>query len=542
MMIATEVYKNQRKVYFGNEISAQYRRAFGVSDKFKPTSNFLDWVETSKLILDGREFSFHKHEYLREPYNDPHPFQVEMKATQLGLTVKAGLRSIHGAITGRYPKGILYLFPAKTDVTEFSKGRINLLIGENPDSIGKWIKETDSSTLKQIGTSLLYFRGMRSRVGLKSIPVDFIVFDELDEAPQKSVDMALQRMAHSEVKEWLKLSNPTLPDYGIDKAFQETDQRFWMLKCPTCGHETCLEDTFPACLLELPDGKVIRGCEKCKTELNPVIGRWVAKRPQIEDKRGYHYSQLFSQFVDMKELLHDFRTTQNLTDFYNLRIGIPWVEATHRISLEGVYALCDLFGMGEKDGGPCSMGVDQGKDLHVVIGKAEAGRAGKIVHLGVHKDWAKLEDLMRSFNVYRCVIDGMPETDKARAFAKKFPGKVYLNFYNEHQKGHYKWNEADFTVSSNRTESLDASHKQILGAPGDLSGFSKVILPRRVDMVEEFAKHLHNTAKRLEEDEETGSKRYVYVKLGPDHFRHAFNYECMARATFSEALLPWAFQ
>ena len=39
---------------------------------------------------------------------------------------------------------------------------------------------------------------------------------------------------------------------------------------------------------------------------------------------------------------------------------------------------------------------------------------------------------------------------------------------------------------------------------------------------------MHNTAKKLQENEETGSKRYVYVKLGPDHFRHAFNYMCMA--------------
>ena len=79
----------------------------------------------------------------------------------------------------------------------------------------------------------------------------------------------------------------------------------------------------------------------------------------------------------------------------------------------------------------------------------------------------KLETLMKDFNVYRCVIDGMPETDKARAFAKKFPGRVYLNFYNEHQKGSYKWNEEDLTVSSNRTESLDASQKQILGVAGE---------------------------------------------------------------------------
>jgi hypothetical protein len=145
---------------------------------------------------------------------------------------------------------------------------------------------------------------------------------------------------------------------------------------------------------------------------------------------------------------------------------------------------------------------------------------------------------MKAFNVYRCVIDGMPETQKARTFAAKFPGKVFLNFYNEHQKGSYKWNEADWTITCNRTESLDASHAQILGTPVDVTGTTKIILPKFSEMVEEFAKHLHNVAKRLEEDEETGSKRYVYVKLGPDHFRHAFNYECIARGTFANALFP----
>jgi len=460
-----------------------------------------------------------------------------MKAAQLGLTSKALLRALYGAQFEGY-RGILYLFPGKSDIIDFAKGRVDPLIADNPETIGKMIRDTDNSGIKRILNTFLYLRGMRSRVGLKSIPVDFIIFDELDEAPQNAIDMAMERMGHSEFRKTLKLSNPTLPDYGIDKAFQQTDQRYWMLKCPSCGHSTCLEDTFPTCLVEIPGGKVIRACEKCKYELNPGIGEWVAKKSGVKDKRGYHYSQLFSQFVDPKDILHQFRTTQNLTDFYNLKIGIPWVEATHRISLEAVYALCDLFGMAEKDGGPSSMGVDQGNDLHVVVGKAQPGRAGKIVHLGVYKDWEKLESLMKDFNIYRCVIDGMPEIEKARSFAKKFPGKVFLNFYNEHQKGTYKWNDGDLTVSCNRTESLDASHAQILGAAGDLTGSSKVVLPRKSGMIEEFAIHLHNVAKRLEEDEETGSKRYVYVKLGPDHFRHAFNYECMARGTFANTLFP----
>ena len=192
----------------------------------------------------------------------------------------------------------------------------------------------------------------------------------------------------------------------------------------------------------------------------------------------------------------------------------------------------------EASPGPCSMGVDQGKDLHVVIGRQHERKVGKIVHLGIYKEWTKLEELMTAFNVYRCVIDGMPDQNKARDLAKKFPGKVFLNFYNERQKGSYKWNQADWTVSSNRTESLDSSHAQIQRAPGDIRVGDSIIMPRRSPEVEEFAQHCHNIAKRLEEEEETGSKRYVYVRLGPDHFRHAFNYECIARGTFANVLFP----
>ena len=121
----------------------------------------------------------------------------------------------------------------------------------------------------------------------------------------------------------------------------------------------------------------------------------------------------------------------------------------------------------------------------------------------------------------RCVVDALPETRNARAFAERNKGKVFLNYYSEYQKGKYAWNERDLTVTCNRTESLDASHNEIMKG--------EIILPRECEIVREFAEHLHNTAKRLEEDEETGSKRYVYVKLGPDHFRHAYNYEVMAR-------------
>jgi hypothetical protein len=433
------------------------------------------------------------------------------------------LRVAYGARYSGY-RGILYLFPSKSDVTDFSKGRIDPLIDDNPDTIGKWLRDTDSANVKRIWNSFLYLRGMKSRVGLKSIPADFIVFDELDEAPQNAVDMAMERMGHSEFRKVLKLSNPTLPDYGINKELQQTDQRYWLLKCPACGSYTCLEDTFPDCLLET-GGRVIRACSHCQEELNPSIGEWVAKRPTITDRRGYHYSQLFSHFEDPADILHKFRTTNNLTDFYNLKIGIPYVAAENRLSVQEVLALCGSDGIISEDPGPCSMGVDQGNDLHVAIGKKAREKAGRIIHLGVYKDWEELDRLMKNFHVSRCVVDALPETRNARAFAERHKGRVFLNYYNQHQKGGYSWNERDLIVSCNRTESLDASHKEIMD--------QAIILPRECDIVKTFAEHLHNTAKKLEEDDETGSKRYVYVKLGGDHFRHAFNYEAMARQ-FSE--------
>jgi len=176
------------------------------------------------------------------------------------------------------------------------------------------------------------------------------------------------------------------------------------------------------------------------------------------------------------------------------------------------------------------MGVDQGKDLHVVIGKRSGNLSGEIVHLEIYKDFEELDRLMANFNVTRCVIDGLPETRKAREFAERFKGKVWLSYYNINQKGSYSWNEKEFIVQSNRTESLDASHKQITS--------KAVVLPVQTEIVKTFADQLHNVAKKLIEEEtvdqakvrhKTGTKRYIYIKLGPDHFRHAFNYETMAR-------------
>lgn len=518
--------QNARQEDLWDSIIQPMDRDYGVEKRVIP---FHEWVDNSHLAVDGAPFTYEKHEYLKTPYRDDHPFVVEMKSAQMGLTTKAMLKMVYNARFRGF-RGMLYLFPSRTDVSDFSKARIDPLVSENPDTIGKWIRDTDATNIKRIWNCFLYLRGMKSRVGLKSVPADFIVYDELDEASQNAVDMADERMSHSLHKEKLMLSNPTLPDYGIHKAFLLSDQKYYLLKCPKCNEYTDVVETFPNCLADFKT-KVVLLCQRCRDGiLNPAVGKWVPKKPSIKDRSGYQYSQLYSQFVKPADVLRIFMTTNNRQDFFNLKIGLPYIEAENRLSIQEVLALCGNDGIASEEAAPSFMGVDQGKTLYVVIGKDNPGKAGKIVHIGEYRDFEELDGLMKNFNVTRCVIDAEPEMRKAREFAERFKGRVFLCFYSEHQRGPYKWDGEEFKVMCNRTESLDASHNEIK--------FGRLILPRECDIIRTFAEHLHNVGKKLEEDEETGAKKYIYVKLGEDHFRHAYSYEAMARQHASGLLYP----
>ena len=132
----------------------------------------------------------------------------------------------------------------------------------------------------------------------------------------------------------------------------------------------------------------------------------------------------------------------------------------------------------------------------------------------------ELDSLMEQFHIYRCVIDGLPETHATREFARRHSEKVFLNFFNEHQRGSPKWNEGNMIVQVNRTEALDASRAAVRDR--------KLVLPPRSPRVEEFAKHMASDAKVLEEDEETGTKKYRYIRTGTNHFSMAFTYAWLA--------------
>ena len=437
----------------------------------------------------------------------------------MGLSTKEILRSIHGCIN-LFPLGVIYFFPTDRDVSDFSKSRIKPLITENT-CISEQAADTDEVGLKKVGKSFIYFRGMRSNIQMKSVPADKIVVDEMDEADPSACDMARKRMSHSAFKWESYLSNPTIPNYGIDAKYQESDQRSWLLKCPACGDWANPLDEFPENMVK-QDDRFLMVCRKCGAALDKAAGEWVAKYPERLAVRGYQYSQLFSEFVSADDIMKEYlkaQETGRLNLFYNLTLGLAYVSAKEKLHKNDILELCskDFPKNPFDEANSVFMGVDQGRDLHIVYKKKVGDKI--LTWFDVQKDFEALDKHMD--NIAVCIIDALPETRKAREFAVRHRGKVYLNFYNANQKGSAKFDEQNLTVQENRTESLDASHEFFVSK-------ANVLPPRNYPEIESFADHCSNIAKKLEEDDITGSKRYIWVKLGDDHYRHADNYATIA--------------
>ncbi len=496
------------------------------------------WATLFDIKLQASKFSFDGHEYQIEPMRSKVRRKCVMKATQGGFTENEVLDSLHGMIYKHLPQGVLYLFPTTDDVNEFSKSRFNPLIAANREAIGKYVKSTsrgtstDTASLKKIHDAFLYLRGARlsqkisdlnESSKLKSIPVDRVVFDEVDHMDEEVIGKARGRMGHSLIKQERFLSNPLVPGEGIDKIFATSDQRQWFRKCSHCGEWTCAEVSFPGCVKIRKDGTGFIGCDKCGEEVFIRDGEWVAAVPTNSAfMHGYHWSQLTSSYNDPAEILDEFTNPPegNLADVWRLRLGQPYIAAEDRLTEAQVYNCCGGYISTSSHSGPCAMGVDVGKIKHIVIGVKTGADQYTIVKVAQLSDWNDIHDIAKRFNVKSTVIDIRPYEDSARAYQAASRYRTFLCDYKENTPQGTIYNLNSGIVSVNRTEIFDATHR-LTTTVGMLT------IPRFCPEITEFAKQMSGAYKILETNKKTGLSVYRY-KGKNEHYRNALNYFLLA--------------
>jgi len=483
------------------------------------------WAEHNNFYIPdaGQLFTLKGHEYLWEFFNDDAPFIVCLKGVQLVYTTSEIIKDLHGCAY-KYKSGIIYYFPTKTDVVDVSKTKVGPLIDANP-ILKDLVRDTDTATVKKIGQCMLHFRGLKSIVQARTISADKLVFDEIDVSDQQNIDHAMKRLDHSDFAEVSIFSTPTMVDYGVDEAFQKTDQKYRMMYCEACRHYTCMEEDFPACLVMTPEGAK-RVCVKCGKEL-PLLHpkhKFVAKYPgklyQGRPASGYCVSQLHSAkpFL-LDKIYEEYFTTRYPADFWNSRMARAYTDAKDRLEEAHVLALCKGYGMEHTSGGISTiMGIDVGPEKHhVVVGRKEYGGTVRIIYIGT-SSWGGLDDLMKRYNCYS-VIDGLPFPARAIEWAKQYPHRAWICYYSNSFKTGIHWDDTAKKVSVYQTQAMDASH--------DMIQEGKVLLPAVSDITKEFAKHCHNVARKKVEDEDSGAVRHTWIKQGPDHYRKAFSYMCL---------------
>lgn len=504
-------------------------------DHYAHAQSPLLWILENKLEVAPGPWKIEGHEYQQGWLEENHPRQCYIKGAQIGATETLVLETLHGHIFNRYNQGSMYLFPTTRDVSDFSKARFDPLIQLNP-FIGMHVKAagekgTDAQNIKKIGRGMLYLRGAKSTrniggakkssTALKSAPVDRVVFDELDEMEPKMIELAKHRVMHSEVQEFRYLGTPTIPDYGIDRMYQNSDQRAWFLECPKCGKETCLDLEFPNSLHRRVDGSVYRACIHCRGELHPSKGRWVAQYPsRSKELVGWWISQLNSVYVDPAYILDMYENPPDgdLAEVMNSHLGRAYLPAENRLTQQEVFACCGSDAEKMNTDNPTCMGVDVGRELHVVIAERRNRQTLEVVRVQRVDHFNDLHDLAKRFNTKCAVVDLYPETRKVREWQKQEHFQIFGCQYVDSKSSVWAWNELDRTVKVNRTEVCDATHHLIAES-------GRLILPRRNNEIEQFAFEACNIAKILEENTETGAKEFRYRKLDSrDHYRHALNY------------------
>ncbi len=481
--------------------------------------------------VDGKRFSFERHEYLRGIYECESEQIVLEKAAQMGGSVFGILDALWALDTGRVRRAV-YFFPTARDMEDFVNDRVKPFIRLSP-RLSARTKGVDNVHIVQFAggddgpDATLYFRGMKSKVSTASVPADLIMIDERDKVSELDYELALKRLSHSELALQREACTPTVADYGIDAVFERSDMRFWTMRCASCGTENQPEKTFredggPERVLYERGGDVWLGCRKCGARLDPAAGVWAADHPG-RGIAGFHLSQLYSQVVQrgrpvQAAILDDFRHTRCMQDFWNSRIGFPYEDKASSLTREALNG-CDGDYSFAASGVACTMGVDQGDELHAVVSEWRDG-VRRVLRASVLNDFAELDSLMRNYDVRRCVIDGLPNTHSARAFAGRFPGRVYLCYYRRDARGDAAWNDEAGTVSVGRTESLDASAAAYL--------MREVRLPRHPVIEDVFKPQMCNSARKPLRDANGDICGYEWVRRGADHFRHADNYDQLA--------------
>jgi hypothetical protein len=507
---------------------------------------------TTHTYIRGLRFNFDGHEYQERIIRDPSPHKVIIKSAQIGISeMSARIALAKAVLLNGF--STIYTLPAASAAQNFMKTRIDPVIDSSPYLRELVNPNVDNTSVKRFGDSYVYLKGAQVDRQAISVPADLVIMDEVDNSNQEVLTLFESRLIHSLFNpggETIKLSTPTIPNYGIDMEYKQSRRHLNMCKCCHCNewfypdyHDHVRVPGFLDDLSTISKSHFAKGsfrwqeafvaCPKCglAVDLGPKHREWVLEN--TEDAfvaAGYRVSPFDCPKVILPSALVkssvDYERKQ---DFYNQRLGIPMEDAETSFSeeeLERAIVSANPYGAANY-----VMGLDMGNVCWCFIAAVLPENRLVLVHsegIPLFKVMERRKELAQQWRVRMTVVDHGPYTETVYRMQQQdinlFAGvyarskSVDLFKVRDKEKDAEKGQEAVRQVNINRDRVFDLIMLMIRS--GNINKVSDA-------NDNTWKKHLTDQ-KRVREfvDDEL---MFVWRKTqGEDHMHHALLYTVVA--------------
>lgn len=358
----------------------QLYRAFAEAIRPRPLLTVTQWADrhrvlTSKSSSERGSWRTDRTPYLAEimdclSVNSSVQRVVLMFASQVGKT-EVALNWL-GYIIDHAPSPTLIVLPTIEVRKRWVRQRLDPMLIATP-ALSQIIDSrrsrdaANSEEIKEFPGGFLITGGANSPASLASMPIRFVVCDEVDRFPwevgQEGDPLGLidERTKTFPRRKVLLVSTPTTQgESRIEAEYLASDQRRYLVPCPHCGHYQPLvwqhSDGRYGLTHSATTGRVWYACIECGSMIDEhhkpamlAAGRWIAKNPNSKI-RGYHlnglyspiglgfsWAEIWSKWVEVN------RDTASLRRFVNTTLGEPWHERGDSIDATGLITRLELY-------------------------------------------------------------------------------------------------------------------------------------------------------------------------------------------------------
>jgi hypothetical protein len=476
--------------------------------------NILAWIINNNIKTEtGQLFDFDDHRYLIDPYLDTSKNLCCLKAGQIGFSNMAILKTTWLAHYKKMEIG--YILPTVDMVNKFVSSKVNRIAQQN-EVVGSWMKDKDSITQKQIGESFIHYLGAMTDRSAIMLTLDVLVADEYDKAPQEILETYDSRLQHSLIGYKWVFSNPTIPDFGVDKYWRISDQKKWHIS-HKCGNTYVLDE---ACI-DYQQKKFI--CPKCTEEITDNDrrnGKWL---PTAKGLWSGYWIPLWLNTMHSAEKIAEYKKSKTAEYFANFVAGLPYTGSGNKVNASTIIKCISPKINTQED--RVIIGVDTGLPIHYVLGNKQGlFFYGKCSDPLTGKDpYLELEALLKRFPNSIMISDQGGDLIGIRNLQAKYPGRVFLAWYRADQKSVdlFKWGDNEeygkVVIDRNRMiqwyiDEMQAGRVTINGTESDW---------------QEYITHWMNIYRTWEKDESgqiDKTKGFKWERNGADHWVHATMY------------------